>query len=73
MLHALAKQCVAMGIPCHLSLETPMACGLGICYSCVVKVRDDNSASGWDYRRVCIDGPTFAATDLVDFVSTGHG
>lgn len=69
MLHALAKQCVAMGIPCHLSLETPMACGLGICYSCVVKVRDDTSASGWDYRRVCIDGPTFAASDLVDFVS----
>lgn len=67
MLKALARQCASMGLPCHLSLETPMACGLGICYSCVVKVRDTESPAGWDYRRVCVDGPTFAAEDLVEF------
>ncbi|MBM4097706.1 MAG: dihydroorotate dehydrogenase electron transfer subunit [Planctomycetes bacterium] len=67
MLKALARQCATLGLPCHLSLETPMACGLGICYSCVVKVRDPGSPAGWDYRRVCVDGPTFAAGDLVDF------
>ena len=26
-------------VPCHLSLETPMACGVGVCFSCVTKVR----------------------------------
>lgn len=73
MLKALARQCALMGVPCHLSLETPMACGLGICYSCVVRVRDHESAAGWDYRRVCVDGPTFAAADLVDFGDKAAG
>ena len=49
------------GVPCHLSLETPMACGLGICFSCVTRVRTEQ---GWDYRRVCVDGPIFDAAAL---------
>jgi dihydroorotate dehydrogenase electron transfer subunit len=61
MLHALAKQARAWGVPCDLSLETPMACGLGICFSCVTKVR---TADGWDYKRVCVDGPVFDAAGL---------
>jgi dihydroorotate dehydrogenase electron transfer subunit len=61
MMHALAKLAARWGVPCHLSLETPMACGLGICFSCVTKVR---TAEGWDYRRVCVDGPIFDATSL---------
>jgi dihydroorotate dehydrogenase electron transfer subunit len=47
--------------PCQLSLETPMACGVGICFSCVTKV---NTAEGWDYRRVCLEGPVFDAGSL---------
>jgi dihydroorotate dehydrogenase electron transfer subunit len=62
MLHALAALARRWGVPCHLSLETPMACGIGACFSCVTKVR---SGDGWDYRRVCIDGPVFDAADLV--------
>jgi dihydroorotate dehydrogenase electron transfer subunit len=49
-------------VPCHLSLETPMACGVGICFSCVTRVR---TADGWDYRRVCVDGPIFDAAGLM--------
>ncbi|MBI1915136.1 MAG: dihydroorotate dehydrogenase electron transfer subunit [Planctomycetes bacterium] len=56
MLKALAELACEWGVPCHLSLETPMACGLGVCFSCVTKVR---TAAGWDYRRVCVDGPVF--------------
>jgi len=62
MLHALAAQAASRGIACHVSLETPMACGLGICFSCVTKVK---TADGWDYRRVCVDGPIFDAAQLV--------
>ena len=40
MLHALAMQADQRGIPCHLSLETPMACGVGICFSCVTPGED---------------------------------
>jgi dihydroorotate dehydrogenase electron transfer subunit len=61
MLHALSKQAREWCVPCHVSLETPMACGLGICFSCVTKVR---TADGWDYRRVCVDGPVFDAAEL---------
>ncbi|MCS6852361.1 MAG: dihydroorotate dehydrogenase electron transfer subunit [Gemmataceae bacterium] len=62
MLQALAELARRRGVPCHLSLETPMACGLGICFSCVVPVR---TAEGWDYRRACVDGPVFRADDLL--------
>lgn len=62
MLKSLAALAEHLGTPCHLSLETPMACGLGICFSCVTKVR---TGDGWDYRRVCVDGPVFDAASLV--------
>ncbi len=62
MLHALAKLAASWGVECFLSLETPMACGVGICFSCVVKVK---TADGWDYRRCCVDGPIFDAAKLV--------
>jgi dihydroorotate dehydrogenase electron transfer subunit len=61
MLRSLAKLANQIGVPCHLSLETPMACGIGICFSCVTRVR---TADGWDYRRVCTDGPIFDAATL---------
>jgi dihydroorotate dehydrogenase electron transfer subunit len=61
MLRALANLARRWGVPCHLSLETPMACGVGICFSCVTRVR---TAEGWDYRRVCVDGPIFDAASL---------
>jgi dihydroorotate dehydrogenase electron transfer subunit len=61
MLKALATLAQRRAVPCHLSLETPMACGVGICFSCVTRVR---TADGWDYRRVCVDGPVFDAADL---------
>src|SRR5262245_29452176 len=61
MLHALAKLAERKNVPCHLSLETPMACGVGICFSCVTPVK---TADGWDYKRVCVDGPIFDARSL---------
>ncbi len=61
MMHALAALAERCGIPLDLSLETPMACGVGICFSCVTKVHTD---AGWDYRRVCVEGPIFAADRL---------
>jgi dihydroorotate dehydrogenase electron transfer subunit len=62
MLHALAKLAARRGTPCHVSLETPMACGVGVCFSCVTRVK---TADGWDYRRVCVDGPVFDAAGLI--------
>ncbi len=64
MLAAVSKIALAKGISCEVSLETPMACGIGICFSCVAKVKAD-TPEGWDYRRTCIEGPVFEAAELV--------
>jgi dihydroorotate dehydrogenase electron transfer subunit len=61
MMKALAKLAQRWAKPCHLSLETPMACGVGICFSCVTRVRTE---AGCDYRRVCVEGPVFDAATL---------
>lgn len=52
-----------LGLPCFVSLETPMSCGLGICFGCVVPYRE-NEGQDWDYRRTCVDGPVFDAYKL---------
>ena len=51
------------GIPCRVSLETPMAGGIGICFSCVTKVQMDDG--DWDFKRTCVDGPVFCAEKIV--------
>ena len=63
MLKATVAEARALDVPCQVSLETAMACGIGICFSCVTKVRD--ASGGWDYRRTCIEGPVFDAEDIV--------
>lgn len=61
MLRSLARLAANWGVPCHVSLETPMACGYGVCFSCVTRVK---TAEGWDYQRVCTEGPVFDAARL---------
>lgn len=63
MMKRVAEQCLAAGVPCWLSLESPMACGFGACFSCVAKVHTEDG--GWDYCRTCVEGPVFRAEELV--------
>ncbi len=62
MMHRVAELCAKHGVRCWLSLETPMACGIGACFSCVTRIREEE---GWDYRRTCVEGPVFPAERLV--------
>lgn len=62
MMAAVARWSAAREISCDVSLEAPMACGIGICFTCVARVRDN--FGGWDYRRTCIEGPIFDATRI---------
>ena len=61
MLRAVQKLALAAGIPCQLSLEERMGCGIGACLGCSVKTRTDD---GWTYARVCHDGPVFDAKEV---------
>ncbi len=62
MLRATVAMAERLGLPCQVSLESPMACGIGICFSCVTKIRD--SQGEWDYRRICVEGPIFDAANV---------
>ncbi len=64
MMEKVAEICAAQSIDCQVSMETPMACGIGICFSCVAKVRQDGPEQ-WDYKRTCVEGPIFDAEQIV--------
>jgi dihydroorotate dehydrogenase electron transfer subunit len=65
MMHAVGQLCLGRGIECQLALERHMACGMGTCQSCVMKVRAGADENAWAYKLVCTDGPVFDARDLV--------
>jgi dihydroorotate dehydrogenase electron transfer subunit len=50
------------GIPCFVSMEEHMACGVGACLSCACKVRMDGREL---YAQVCKNGPVFDAKRIV--------
>ena len=62
MMKGVAQLAARFQARCWLSLETPMACGFGACFSCVTKVKEPNG--DWDYRRTCVEGPIFPAEVL---------
>ncbi len=57
MLKRVASLCESRGVECLVSLETSMACGMGVCMGCAVE-----TPAG--YRMVCADGPVFNAREL---------
>jgi dihydroorotate dehydrogenase electron transfer subunit len=61
MLRAVAEMCKKKRVPCELSLEARMACGIGACQGCVVRVRTSGGAE--EYRRVCKEGPVFRSEE----------
>jgi dihydroorotate dehydrogenase electron transfer subunit len=63
MMEAVADVCRLNAARCYVSLETPMACGIGICFSCVAKVRQTDGT--WDWKRTCVEGPVFDADRIV--------
>ena len=59
MLRALIKVAEAENLPCYVSLEERMGCGIGACLVCVCDMTDGKKA------RVCKDGPVFNADSVV--------
>ena len=58
MLRAAAALARDFGLPCQVSLEEYMACAVGGCAGCTVRV---NTPTGPAMKRVCVDGPVFDA------------
>jgi len=63
MMEVMTGICRRAGVPLKVLLEKRMGCGLGVCFSCVQKVRRPDGTE--DYARVCKEGPLFDAKDIV--------
>ena len=64
MLRALKAYAAEHGMECWLSLEEKMACGIGACLACVCKSKDIDEHSHVHNKRICKDGPVFAAEEV---------
>ena len=59
MMRGIAEVAAAADIPCQVSLEKRMACGLGACLSCSCDAKDGHR------KKVCKDGPVFWAQEVL--------
>lgn len=73
MMEAAWEMCRARGAACQVSLEAIMACGVGVCRSCVVDVNEADPHTGLRRRAMCIDGPVFDAAELDWVTVRGQG
>ena len=64
MLRALKAYAAEAGMDCYLSLEERMACGVGACLACVCKSMDVDGHTHVKNKRICKDGPVFAAEEI---------
>jgi dihydroorotate dehydrogenase electron transfer subunit len=64
MLAHIANSAQSHKLPCQVSLDVAMACGVGACGGCVVKTRGTGN-EGFHYSRVCQEGPVFEATKIL--------
>jgi dihydroorotate dehydrogenase electron transfer subunit len=58
MLKALAEYAAERNIPCEVSMEEHMGCGIGACLCCPVSMKDGT------LKRVCRDGPVFDSAEI---------
>jgi dihydroorotate dehydrogenase electron transfer subunit len=58
MMAAVARACAASGVDCEASLETPMACGYGVCLGCPVPRREGG------FLYACTEGPCVDAAKI---------
>ncbi len=65
MLKALGEVAREHRVPCQLSLERFMGCGIGVCLSCVTRRRDAASEKGWTFRLTCREGPVVDSNDMI--------
>lgn len=64
MLRAVKAYAGERDIPCWISMEERMACGIGACLACVCGSKEIDSHSLVHNKRVCKDGPVFLSTEV---------
>ena len=62
LLKAVGRLAAEFNLPCELSMDEHMCCGVGTCLTCVIPVK---SGDGWEYQRTCTEGPVFDSRQIV--------
>jgi dihydroorotate dehydrogenase electron transfer subunit len=72
MMKRVAEIAAARGLECQVAVERAMACGMGTCQSCCIRLMRDPARDGrafagkdWIYKLACTDGPIFKGADLL--------
>lgn len=65
MLKALAALAEKAGLPCEVSMEERMGCGIGACLVCACALKKQGGEADEHYGHVCKDGPVFDAKEVV--------
>ncbi|BDU49650.1 dihydroorotate dehydrogenase electron transfer subunit [Haliovirga abyssi] len=65
MMKKVAQIANKYNIESYLSLEEYMACGIGACVGCVKKIKNSEKKEGWEYKKVCKDGPIFKGDEVI--------
>ena len=65
MLRAIAEIAEAQCIPCQVSMEERMGCGIGACLVCACELKLKDGQEGVRYGHVCKDGPVFDSKEVV--------
>jgi NAD(P)H-flavin reductase len=68
MLRAVAELATALGVPSYVAVEESMACGIGVCMTCVLPVVGADGRTR--FSRSCTEGPVFGG-DRVRFADVG--
>jgi dihydroorotate dehydrogenase electron transfer subunit len=66
MMAAVAEWAERNGIPCQVSMEEHMGCGIGTCMGCVCAIHDTErkNKDGIAYKRICKEGPVFDSREV---------
>lgn len=64
MLRAIKAYALENKIPCWISMEEKMACGIGACLACTCQSKEVDGHSHVKNKRVCKDGPVFPASEV---------
>lgn len=65
MMQRISSICGLHHWPCHVSMETMMACGMGACLGCTIKRSAQRSPHQSAYLHTCKDGPIFNSEEIL--------
>jgi len=71
MLEAVEAHARSRKLPCWLSLETVMGCGVGICNGCPVPTLPSGPRGSWPNAKCCVEGPVFSTQEVA--LAGAHG